>query len=990
MSRAALALALSLLVTLPAVAQRFEEQSLLLNERLSPIVRPVKGASIIDYNRDGLMDVYREGLLQTQRENGRFENLLGPSGISDLTGATEGGIWADYDADGFPDLYQIDAGQSSALFRNLGRWFFARTDRRLGLDNLPPVTSATWFEANGDGLPDLAVARAGGMRVYVSNLPDPFILRALSVGGSGCGLAAHDYDHDGDTDLYESSCIPGSNADVFHNNPGSGRTVPDPNVVSPTNLRLGIGAVWIDYDRDGDLDLFVANQFEEPPGDLTSAVDRLYRNDGQGRFTPDNNVGELGGAILAQAWGVAAADFDNDGWIDVIVTNRDVGEYGGPSVTLFRNNGDGTFSDVAGTALALGEIPDRAVPVTGDLNGDGWQDLYLAAGQGDRLFYGVPADNHWIRIRLRGLSNNEEFFHDGLGASIVVWTGGSPQAGRIATSSGHASQSDGLVAHFGLGAATRPDSVIVTWRAGRTDRFLGLPGDQEVVLEQGGRWAPSPGTFAMTAPDDGHQVELASGPVTFSWSPLDAQGSLTYELSIAGPGVDTTLVDITGTSVTVPTDFLAQQQTYFWTVVARTEFGVRSATERRTFVFGGSTVSAPIKLAVPFRPLRSGQVKWADFDGDGDLDLALTGTAGQAGDTRVYAAVDTLFPAGEVDLSFKIFREIDAILRKVSSSHVSWVDFDSDGDQDLFLAGYFRDVDGVISLVSEMYVNDREVLQQDQFVSQGFPDVQMGDGAWADFDGDGDDDLVLAGATSLGAPFTSTASLVINNLPGALGFTTVDAGFVGVRDAVVTAPDLDGDGAPDVVIAGVTDDNAPGVFAYRNNRDGTFTPMDLGLPARWFSSMDWGDYDGDGDPDLVVTGGELSPELFSGRTRVYRNDGGRLTDIGAERDLAQVVFGSARWLDFDLDGDLDLLVSGAENPFGTRLALIYRNEDNVRFAEEFRLSGQLFAFADTGDYNRDGDPDIVLIGELPDGQPGVQFFLNMARPETIPAALIQR
>ncbi|MFT5143924.1 MAG: hypothetical protein ACI84D_002555 [Thalassolituus oleivorans] len=987
MTSRAILVVLALLCVPTIAAQEFVERTSQLDTRVSPIIRPVSGGAMIDFNVDGLMDVYREGLLQVQRPDGRFENRRVPFGIDDLNGLTEGATWADYDGDGFPDLFLIDRSQSPKLYKNLGRWFFARSDRSTGLDQIPPIRSAVWFASNGDGRPDLAVTGNSGTQIYQATNAGGFQLRSDVRASPGCGLSAANHDGDGDQDLYVSACLEGQSVDLFLENLGVGVFAVDGDALPQTNGRRAVGAVHLDYDRDGDLDVFVANEVAEPPPQLETASDRLYRNDGNGRFSDVTNAAGVTGAIYDQAWGLAAADFDNDGWVDLYVANRFAADLSEAEHRLLHNNGDGTFSDVTGTSLPGVTFSARSAPIVGDLNADGQIDLYLTSEDGDRLFYNQGSENHWVRVRLRGLIQNSDGWNDGLGAEIRVWKGGTVQVGQITAGEAHASQHNGLVAHFGLAAASVADSIVVSWPNGDTDRVLAVAADQEIVVQQGGGSGRVPGTFALTGPEEGHRVDLSDGAIDFQWSALnDPTGTgVTYELTLAGPGVDTTFVAIPGTGFTLDPQFLIQHQTYFWTVVGRNALAARSATQRGSFSYGGSSVAAPIKLNLSLKALHSGQLAFGDYDHDGDLDIAMTGTGPDGGVSRLYTAVDALFPAGESDLSFKLFRDSEAILRNVRDSHVSWVDYDGDGDEDLFLAGYFEDVDGNVSVVSELYDMDG-VLKQNPGVSVGFPDIHQGDGAWADFDADGDLDLLLAGATQMSFPWASVATIVRNDNGR---FTTLDLGFIGVRFATVSWADYDGDGDPDAFVSGQTDEGRSGTWTYRND-GGSFSPVDLGLPGLQFGSMDWADFDQDGDPDLVISGGRLSPDLYSGATLIFRNDDGVLTDIGADRDLQQVVFGASRWLDFDLDGDQDLVVTGAESPFGERESVIYRNEDNVRFAEEFRLVGLLFSEVAVGDYNGDGDIDIAAIGQDEAGKPSVLFFLNLLRAEVIPAALIQR
>jgi hypothetical protein len=977
-------------VLLPGVstAQRFVETTNLVETRVSGIQRPVNGGAVIDFNSDGLMDIHREGLLQRQRPDGSFENLGQSLGLDDLGGRMEGSIWADYNNDGHLDLFVVEARFAPRLFQNSGRWLFSRADRAMRLQGLPAILGATWLDANADGWPDLAITGTSGTELHMNGGPGPFGRRVNRGDIPGCGISAADYSGDGTTDLYVSACsedpLP---RDAFLNNSGgSGFLQLDGGVMASTNNRLARGSEFLDYDRDGDLDLFVANEIEEPFEFPRIAQDRLYRNNGDGTFSTVLDSGAEG-ASGDQAWGVAAADFDNDGWVDLLVTNRLATDISAASYRLYRNLGDGSFALTSTTGIpGAGDAESQGVPLVGDLNGDGAVDIYFAAEFGDRLFYNQGNDNHFLRVRLRGLADDNETPTQGLGARIVVWTQGSGQAGFISGGSAHASQHHGLAAHFGLGTSAAADSVVVTWVDGSVDRWLDLGGDREVILEQGGASGNKVGAFGLIAPAIDQRFDLSDGNVEFSWEALsDPSGQqVTYDLTIAGPAVDTTFTGLTSTNLSVNPDFLLQQQTYFWTVTARTRFEVRTSLERRTFRYGGANAPAPVKLNMPLKALLSGQLAFADYDNDGDLDLALTGTDGLGGEARIYAAVDTLIPDGDIDIAFKVLKDTQSIIREVRDSHVSWVDYDSDGDLDLFLAGYFEDVDGVVSVEAEIY-NNGLVFQQSVQASSGIPGVHQGDGDWADFDGDGDLDLLLSGATATGAPWAPMTDVIVNE--GGT-FAPLNAGMMGARFSRVAWVDYDTDGDPDAIVVGQDESGAPRSWVYQND-GGSFSSVDIGLPALYFSSMDWADYDGDGDLDLVMNGAEISPSLFSGRAYIFRNDNGRLTDIGAERDLAQVGFGDAVWLDYDLDGDLDVLLTGVAEPFGERIATVYRNEDNVRFAEEFKISGVLFAGIAAGDYNLDGDQDVVLVGEGEDGKPSVLFLLNLVRAENIPAVLLQ-
>ena len=290
----------------------------------------------------------------------------------------------------------------------------------------------------------------------------------------------------------------------------------------------------------------------------------------------------------------------------------------------------------------------------------------------------------------------------------------------------------------------------------------------------------------------------------------------------------------------------------------------------------------------------SGTVDWGDYDNDGDLDILLTGMS-----------VDNV----PVSLLYRndsgVFVDSGAELEGVYSSAADWGDYDNDGDLDILLCGH-----GESGRVTTIYRNDGEAFTPlpnaiDEAVAQGMA-------AWADYDNDGDLDILLTG---LGESL-NTARIYENN-----GGSFIDSGFL--SNAFFRSAgwgDYDADGDLDLMLSSLNDSRI-----YRND-GGTFHWV-ISLPglASWGSAA-WGDYDNDGDLDLAMAGEDDYPaETYA---RVYRNDGvagvglGRFVDIDA--GLEPVDRCSVAWGDYDDDGDLDLLLCG----YGAsgRVTRLYRND----------------------------------------------------------------
>ena len=217
--------------------------------------------------------------------------------------------------------------------------------------------------------------------------------------------------------------------------------------------------------------------------------------------------------------------------------------------------------------------------------------------------------------------------------------------------------------------------------------------------------------------------------------------------------------------------------------------------------------------------------------------------------------------------------------------------------------------------VSHVYRNDGGAFVD---IEAGLADATLSSVAWADYDTDGDLDILLTGATPIGL-----ASQVYRNDDGA--FTDIEAGLAGVGESSVAWGDYDNDGDPDILLTG-RDGYGNSVSRLYRNDSGHFTDIAAGLTDVGESSVAWGDYDNDGDLDILLTG--TQDGFGSGAvTEIYRNDGGNFTDIGV--GLPAVFYGSVAWGDYDGDDDLDILFSGYT---GERLVTeIYRNEDYMSY-----------------------------------------------------------
>jgi len=288
--------------------------------------------------------------------------------------------------------------------------------------------------------------------------------------GRGCSWA--DYDNDGDPDL----CVANFGTSRLFRNDGGGNFT---EVTPPALAAFGHGGAvaWGDYDNDGDFDLFVAEAF--------SSVNRLLRNDGGGVFTNVSTpvIAPAGENCVSAQWG----DYDNDGHLDLFVANFDGVNH------LFRNDGGGTFTDVANAALAA--PCHTSGSGWADYDGDGDLDMYLATNiaEPDKMFRNdLAPGSHWIQLDLVGVQSNRS----AIDARVEVVAAGVRQLRRVDGGGGYNSQNT-LRIHFGLGAATVVDTLRIRWPSGIVQDSLHVPANQLVrIRERDSRLAVEPGAVS--------------------------------------------------------------------------------------------------------------------------------------------------------------------------------------------------------------------------------------------------------------------------------------------------------------------------------------------------------------------------------------------------------------------------------------------------------------------------------------------------------------
>jgi hypothetical protein len=497
------------------------------------------GVLLLDYDRDGWLDIYftnaptvemalkgekSKGALYHNNHDGTFTDVTDKAGIGTPCFAM-GGAVADYDNDGWPDIYVTCYG-GNVLYHNNGDGTFTDVTQKAGVADGRWSTGAAFGDYDGDGFVDLMVANYVDLDIH--NPP----VFGSSVTCKYMGI--------------DVQCGPrglkGAGDSLFHNNgDGTFTDVSKKAGVDDPAGYYGLTTIWADFNNTGRPDIYVAND---------STAGYLYRNDGNGKFTDiglesgtalgedGHEQAEMGLAVgdylhtgrpsLAVTdfsmdntalyrndgnwdfqevsyaagvglpsvpwvkWGIAFVDLDNDGWLDLVTVAGHVypqadklasgAKYREPKL-VYYNQRDGTFCDASeesGPAIVRPNV-SRGLAV-GDLFNDGNMDLVVEELTGSPLVLrnpGIPG-NHWVSFELAGTKSNRM----AIGARLKIVAGGMTQTEEIHSGGSYLSQSDQRV-HFGLGKATRINSLEIRWPSGKVEIIKDLEADKFYSVLEG-------------------------------------------------------------------------------------------------------------------------------------------------------------------------------------------------------------------------------------------------------------------------------------------------------------------------------------------------------------------------------------------------------------------------------------------------------------------------------------------------------------------------
>ncbi|MEW6607385.1 MAG: FG-GAP-like repeat-containing protein [bacterium] len=876
-----------------------------------------------DYDNDGDLDLAFTGAINNwsgisriyRNDNGTFNNSNIP-----LMGLAGGNIaWADYDNDGDLDLTITgdpnpeDAwnGVYTIIYKNIGGIFIQDTSQSLmGIAG----GAIAWGDYDNDGDLDLAIqgcVNTGWAEVNSALYRnDNGVLTC--VGGFGAtgypSLAWGDYDNDGDLDLI-STCS------IYRNNNGAFAYVQS---VSGN----GYSSAWGDYDNDGNLDLVISG----------SDKTRLFRND-NGVFEEDTSC-ELISIYGEVAWG----NYDNDGDLDLLLT----GWTGATSTTrIYQNNISDTHPN---------SIPSPPGSLSATYQSEGISIFSWDKGTDIE----TSPSGLYYNIKIGTVSGGDNIISSKSGTPFIGNYFHQLTLSKLYLPKGSYYWSVQTI-DTALGASNwSPEQIYEQTHVICQLRISGKSlspayvnrGDKEVIMERI-TFASEPGSVTISKirldkTGDAQDTNI-SGIKLFNDtnengvydSGIDTQLGTTQTFTsgscyftnlnkIVPPGTSNIFIiyDIKegaerGRNIGVRLSLKNYITVDPYTYVQHTDFPIES---------GKTTIANFKDSGINLDNLSYGDVAWGNYDNDGDLDIAMTGYDGSTWTTRIFrndgAGIFTDIQANiegissndiawgdydndsDLDIAIighdgssgvtkifrndggEIFTDIQANIEGVWSGDVAWGDYDNDGDLDLAFTGAINNWSGI----SRIYRNDNGTFNNSNIPLMG---LAGGNIAWADYDNDGDLDLTITGDPNPEDAWNGVYTIIYKNI-GGIFIQDTSQSLMGIAGGAIAWGDYDNDGDLDLAIQGCVNTGWAEVNSALYRNDNSVLTCVGGFGATGYPSLAWGDYDNDGDLDLINT------------CSIYRNDNGAFAYVqGVSGDGY-----SSAWGDYDNDGDLDLALGG--------------------------------------------------------------------------------
>jgi PKD repeat protein len=931
--------------------------------------------------------------------------------------------WGDYNNDNHLDILISGIGSdnifSVKVLLNNGSNSF--TEESSAFSPSIPVdlayyrSKAQWSDLNNDGYIDIVITgqtNTGGnfLFVYKNEGNNSFTLKKhisyLTMEGSvsDCG----DYDNDGDQDILYTT----NSSSAIYQNQG--------NFVFTEQYSISLARIapssckWGDFDNDGDLDVFTGSALHQNQGDnfftrldypqfynhcetiewgdynndgfsdilITGNFPTIvYKNNGNNTFTEQPSITTYPVNLGAGKWG----DLDNDGDLDIIISGDNIGTY---ISKIFINNGNNTFTEAS--SISIDGVKESAIDL-GDYDNDGDLDILLTGNKGTskitRIYRNETPTVNVIPSAPSELSSSMQ------GSDIVLkWKSVSSDNTsmkaisyniQIGSSTGGIevvspnSSSSGLRRITNMGNS----QYDTTFRIRNIKKGTYYWKVQAVDNSFKGSLFSSESTFNYTAEFQafGLKASITGGKEsTLTWSRGNGDNCIVFmKESNTGSALPVNNVSYTpsatfktGTQIGATGWYCIYKGSGSAVIVTALSPGTEYSYQ--VFEFDGlpgsevynnqSLTGNPLVLKTGyFTEVKSALLdpvniqnwqeqtptaSWFDFDNDNDLDLLLVGSNA----SKIYRNdgndIFTLMPV-TLNIGFS----------------AACSDYDNDGFIDIIISGS----------PTRIYRNNGDGTFTEK-PGITFPDITLGSLAWGDYDNNGFPDIVITGITSTGR----ICKIFKNNGDGTFSEQNLIT-LVGVAVSSSEWGDYDNDGFIDLLISGMTNSGTFITKVYHNTGDNNFIEQtDIILPGALDIAY-WTDYDSDGDLDIQITDNQ------SRSGAIFRNDRNNLFREQTDILFPYVRYGSASWGDYDNDGDYDLLFTGSTGALITRI--LKNNGDNT-FTEDLTstITGVGYSAGSWGDYDNDGDLDIVLTGNSSDGSISKIYRNDFTNSNIKPAA----
>ena len=860
---------------------------------------------ITDVNNDNINDIILSGYDSTRF--GIFLDVLGintdgvistfsqsnlvtfPDSIAQYVGGVGNIDLADINRDGYIDIYLNGSASSKIYLNNAGT--FSVSNNWAPSINLS-YSAGKWGDVNMDGALDLFIM---GVNEYTNQIvnelyintgsilePDPSTIFPSLINGSNSWA---DFDNDGDQDLIICGRIADKTASItrFYKNEPTGRLTELTTVEDIPGLKAGTFK-FADLDLDGDQDLIVSgwNKIED------KLITRILKNEPLGTYSLYENQIDF-----AVAYGtIDVIDFNLDGYLDFVISGADsVSQFAGKIHSLtskvYINNSGNSFSEIS-------EIRGARVAKFVDIDQDMLPDLIVNGTTqiGDEL-------STFTKIFINDLD--------------VINSSPTPPSSLTA-----------------FAVSTR---AIFTWGAGEDD--INNPANLYYNIRIG----TSPG---------GNQ--LLSSAVKFNFSNIGQL--LIREFNQIPHG------------------------NYYWSVQSIDGSGQKSAwTQEETFFISRLVTSTQSLPGVYYS-----SAGWADYNNDELLDLVLTGvTFSGPSVTNLYKSSGGL-----------LYQDLNQEMNSFFGGHISWVDYTNDGHLDLSLTGfqisdYFGGRGtGFYKWENGVYVQDLESEINLDMNNDGVPEFWVNGGVnghhWGDYDNDGDLDYVQAGWDN----YLQRHLDVFFNDNGVLKLDTNQINLVPIYPGIVQWVNVNGDDYLDLVTIGSDENEELGLRVYLNNSNYVFSKgltWDSNIYGVTAGSVAFADYNSDGRDDFVLTGLNRNNQLV---TYILTNSINRY-EVKTGHVLEGVFFGKPSWGDYDSDGDLDLIITGQSSrdpSIGLGLdpiTIVYKQSGSGSFEIDnmLTLDSVGVSFSQWGDYDSDGDLDLFIAGQKSNGDVISKVYDNL-------------